>query len=438
MSMFSITLDESGESTRIVRAGMFVVIVFLGGFLAWSFWAPISGAVIAEGVIKVDTKRKTIQHLEGGIVKEILVREGQYVEEGQTLVVLEDAEVRSKLIILKDQFNAELAKEARLLAEKEFAEAIKFPADLVNSTDSKVLEMLDNEKALFLAKRKSIDEEITIIRNEIGHARQEEASIRSQIEAAGESIRYKQERVAAGEALSAKQYLEKNQFLQLKEELADKREALNEMQAQLASVRQRQGELDLRVINLRNEYTKKADDELKDAKKTIYELQEKIRPAELSLDRFHIAAPIAGQVIDLKVSTVGGVVRPGDPLMDVVPKEHELITEVKVKNKDIAKVHVNQRADLQLLAYNSRAVPHIDGTVIYVSEDALEDKNNSATPYYYLAHIRVDGKALEHLPDVRLAPGMPVTAFIQTKPMTFLDMLIKPFEDSLARGLRRT
>jgi epimerase transport system membrane fusion protein len=434
--MLSITFDESGEATRIVRAGMFIVIVFIGGGLIWSSWAPISGAVVAEGIVKVDSKRKTIQHLEGGVVKEILVHEGEYVEEGQTLVVVQDAEVRSKLIILKDQLNAELAKEARLLAEKKFADAIEFPRELADSQDVKAMAMLGNEKALFLVKRKSIDEEMAIIRNEIGHARQQEASIRAQIEAAGENIRYKQERVAAGEALSAKQYLEKNEFLQLKEALAEKRESLSQMQAQLASVRQSQGELDLRIISLRNEYTKKADDELKDAKKMIYELQEKIRPAELNLDRFRVVAPISGQVIDLKVSTIGGVVRPGDPLMDLVPKQQELITEVKVKNKDIVKVHVNQRADLQLLAYSARAVPHIDGTVTYVSGDALEDKANGAMPYYYLAHIRVDGKALEHLPDVQLTPGMPITAFIQTQPRTFLEMLIKPFEDSVARGLR--
>jgi epimerase transport system membrane fusion protein len=436
MAMLSITFDESGEATRIVRVGMFIVVVFIGGFLAWGALAPISGAVIAEGIVKVDSKRKTIQHLEGGVVKEILVHEGEYVEEGQTLVVLQDAEVRSKLIILQDQLNAELAKEARLLAEKKFADIIEFPRELADSKDVKVREMLGNEKALFLAKRKSIDEEMAIIRSEIGHARQEEASIRSQIDAALENIRYKQERVAAGEALAAKQYLEKNQFLQLKEELAEKRGHLSEMQAQLALVRQRQGELDLRIISLRNEYTKKADDELKDAKKMIYELQEKIRPAELSLDRFRVAAPTSGQVIDLKVSTIGGVVRPGDPLMDLVPKQQELITEVRVKTKDIAKVHVNQRADLQLLAYNPRSVPHIDGTVVYVSGDALEDKANSAMPYYYLAHIRVDGKSLEHLPGVQLAPGMPITAYIQTKPRTFLDMLLKPFEDAIGRGLR--
>lgn len=186
--------------------------------------------------------------------------------------------------------------------------------------------------------------------------------------------------MAAGEALAARQFIEKNQFLQLKEDLALTRSNLSEMEAQLASVRQRQSELELRIVSLRNEFAKKADDELKDCEKAIFELREKIRPAELTLGRFRVTAPIDGQVIDLKVSTVGGVVRPGDPLMDLVPKQRELVVEVKVKTNDIDLVHVAQRADLQLLAYNSRTVPHVGGSVVYVSGDALEDKTDPHTP----------------------------------------------------------
>jgi HlyD family secretion protein/epimerase transport system membrane fusion protein len=436
MAWFKISVDETGEATNIVRSGMFVVVFFIGGFLAWGYWAPISGAVVAEGMVKVDSKRKTIQHLEGGVIKDILVREGEYVKSGQTLLILQDAEIRSTLTILQDQLNAERVREARLLAEKKFADSIRFPAELQASNDPKVHEMLTNEQSLFLVKKKSLDQEVAMIRDEIAQAKQEEASTRSQIEAANENIAYKQQRVASGEVLSAKQYLEKSQFLELKESLAEKRESLNQLQAQLASIRQHQLELDLRIINRRNEYSKNADDELKDSKKNLFEVQEKIRPAELSLNRFNVVAPIAGQVIDLKVTTLGGVVRPGDPLMDIVPKEHELVTEVKVKTKDIAKVHVGQRADLQLLAYSSRSVPHVNGTVIYVSDDALEDHTKPELPVYYLAHVRVDGDALATLPNVQLAPGMPINAFIQTQPRTFLDMVLKPFEESVSRGLR--
>ncbi|CAL1240107.1 HlyD family type I secretion periplasmic adaptor subunit [Candidatus Methylocalor cossyra] len=434
--MFSIPFDETGEATRIVRAGMFILIVFVGGFFTWSWLAPISGAVIADGIVKIDTNRKTLQHLEGGIVNEILVREGDYVSAGQTLLILEDAEIRANLVILRDQLHAELARKARLEAEKRFADAIRFPEELSHARDPKIAQLLANERALFQATKKSLDDEIAIVRRELGHAREEEASIAAKIGATRETIRYKQERVAAGEALAARQFIEKNQFLQLKEDLALTRSNLSEMEAQLASVRQRQSELELRIVSLRNEFAKKADDELKDCEKAIFELREKIRPAELTLGRFRVTAPIDGQVIDLKVSTVGGVVRPGDPLMDLVPKQRELVVEVKVKTNDIDLVHVAQRADLQLLAYNSRTVPHVGGSVVYVSGDALEDKTDPHTPRYYLAHIRVDEQELNKLPNIRLAPGMPVTAFIQTRPKTFFEMLIKPFEDAVARGVR--
>lgn len=433
--MISIPYDDSGEATRLVRSMMFVVVIFLGGFLAWSYLAPISGAVVADGSVKVNSKRKTVQHLEGGLVEKILVHEGDYVKAGQVLLVLQDAEVRSNLTILNDQLNSELAREARLLAEKKLDENLVFPKKLMTHADAKLREMLANEQAVFATRRKALNDEIGVINNEISHARQEETSVVAEIAAARESLRLKSERVTAGEALSARQYLEKNQLLMLREEYADTQRALNRLEAEQSELKQRQSELELRIINLRNEYAKSADTELKETRKTIYEIQEKVRPARLSLERFEITAPTSGQVIDLKVSTVGGVVRPGEPLMDIVPKQLDLVVEVQVKPRDIAKVHVGQRADLLLLAYYLRDVPHIDGEVTYVSEDALEPQGPKDSPYY-AAYVRVDRQSLEKVPEVRLTPGMPVTAYIQTKPTTFVNMMLRPFSETLSRGLR--
>lgn len=435
--MFSVTFDETGEATRIVRAGMFIIIVFVGGFTGWTLSAPITGAVVAEGIIKIETKRKTVQHLDGGVIKEIRIHEGQYVRQGDTLLIMEDAEVRATLNILEDQLNALLAKEARLLAEQRFTDNVEFPPELAGSHDPKIREILANEKALFLTKKKSIDAQIAITRSEILHSSQELAGYELEIKQLEEGIRLKQERVAMGGALNAKQFVDKSTYMGWQESLADARGNLGQTSARLASARQGQAELELRVINLRNDYVKMADDELKETKRGIFELQQKIQPAELAVGRFRVIAPIDGQVMDLKVSTIGGVVKPGDALMDLVPKQQELLMEVKVMPKDIDLVHVNQHADIQLLAYNSRTVPHIGGTVIYVSGDALEDKSSSTFPYYFLAHIRADANALEGLPYVSLAPGMPVTAFIQTKAKTFFDIIFKTFEESVSRGLRQ-
>jgi HlyD family secretion protein/epimerase transport system membrane fusion protein len=255
------------------------------------------------------------------------------------------------------------------------------------------------------------------------------------MEAASESIRYKEERVKAGEQLSAKQFIQKNEFLLLKEDLAEKRESLGQLKAQLAMSRQQQAELESRIIALRNEYDRSADEELKLARSAIYELHEKIGPAELTAERFRVVAPIAGQVIDLKVTTVGGVVKPGEALMDVVPEDQDLIIEAKVKTKDKDNVHVGQNADIALIAF--KGMPHINGVVDYVSGDALEDSNSPNREPFYLTHIRVDDSQLKKMPEILLVPGMPVSAFLQTQPRTFVEILMKPVIDAASRGLRQ-
>lgn len=442
MTILSIPVDPTGETTRIVRAGVFTILFFFGGIMLWSAVAPISGAVVAEGHVKVDTQRKTIQHLDGGLVRAILVREGDHVEEGQPLLVLEDAEVLSSLNVLRDQRNAELAHEARLQAEKKMASDVEFSDELNTSGEAKTAALLRNERALFLTRKKSMEEEVAVIREEMASARSGEAAILSQMEAARESIRYKEERVAAGARLSEKQYIQKEQFLMMKEGLADKRETLGQLKAALSSLRQQQSELELRIITLHNEYIKNADKELKDVRRTIFELEEKIRPVELTLKRSQITAPVAGQVIDLRVTTLGGVIQAGAPLMDLVPDNKALILEVRVKTSDIDKIHTGQVADVQLKAYNARNVPHVKGQVSYISGDMLQDPHPAATQLteYYLTHIRVDEAELAVLqashPEVSLTPGMPVTGFIQTKTRTFFEILLKPFEDSVSRGLR--
>ena len=435
--LFRIDIDESEEATRIVRLGMFATITFVGFFLIWAWWAPIRGAVIAEGMVKIEHQRKTIQHLENAIIKEILVHEGDHVQEGQLLAVLQDAEIKSTLNILKDQISALQIKEARLRAERSLSSTMASPEEIGLELTDKIRHLYQGEESLFKTKRKGLDDQLLLIRQEIALIQKEKAGIQVQIEAARENIRYKQERVQGGEVLNAKQFIEKNQYLLLREDLANKKESLGQLESLSAACQQRESELKLREIGAKNEYVRVANDDFKESERQLFEIQEKIRPAEISLNRYQLTAPVDGQVIDLKLSTVGGVVRSGDAIMDLVPEDHDLIVEVKIRTMDIELVHLGQKADIQLLAYNSRKVPHIPGEVTYVSGDAIEDKANNGSPAYYLAHVRIDPKALEDYPDVTLTAGMPVTAFIQTRDRTFMDMLLKPIEDSLAKGLRR-
>jgi epimerase transport system membrane fusion protein len=437
MRLIQVEIDETGEASRIIRTGLIATTIFVLFFLLWAWWAPIRGAVIAEGMVKIEHKRKTIQHLENAVIKEIRVHEGEHVVEGQLLAVLQDAEMQANLTILRDQLAAVVIRQARLNAERAMAGHMLTLPDLGLESSEKLQHLYAGEEGLFKTKRKAVDDQLALIREQIALIQKEKAGIQVQIEAAKENIRYKQERVQGGETLNQKQFIEKTQYLLLKEDLANKKEALGQMESQLALSLQRESELKLREIAARNDYIRIANDEFKDTERQAYEFREKIRPAEISLNRYQLTAPVDGQVIDLRLSTVGGVVRSGDPIMDIVPDTHDLILEVKVRTLDIELVYLGQKADVQLLAYNSRKVPHIPGTVVYVSGDAIEDKSNSANPAYFLAHIRVEPSSLETLSEVDLSAGMPVTAFIQTRDRTFMDMILKPIEDSLARGLRR-
>jgi membrane fusion protein, type I secretion system len=431
---FGVPVDESGESTRIVRIGLFVIVVFLGGFFAWAALAPISGAVIAGGTVKIDTNRKTVQHLDGGIVKEILVREGSVVEKGQPLILLEDTESSAAVNILSDQLDAMLAKEARLHAEKHLLDSIVFPEALLNRSSAKITALLRNEKALFRSKRKSLDDQIDLLDAEIEQAKKQVSGLTDQIDAVKEHTGYVEEQLAAAESLKEKKFIGINELLQLKRLLAEQKENMGEQISELASARKSIHELKLRIITARNAYAQQADDELKETRRMVYEIEERLRPAQGALARQIVTAPIAGQVINLQVTTVGGVVQPGEPLMDIVPAANEMIIEAKARTEDIDNLYIGQDANITLSAYSRRSTPQIEGKVIYVSGDALVDEHTGEA--YYLVHVRADKEALNAIDGVTLFPGMPAVVFLKTGDRTFLDYLLAPIMDNLRKTFR--
>lgn len=433
--LFAVDVDDSGESTRLVRVALFVSFVLFGGMFAWGLLAPMNGAVVADGVIKVDTNRKSVQHLEGGIVRRILVREGMQVEAGQALLELVDVDTSSNVNILTDTLNALLAKEARLFAEATLSERIRFPQEVKNDRSEKTVTLVQNEEALFQSKRKTLFDQIKLLKDEISHAGSGITHLQSQISATQDGSRYIEEQIKAAERLIEKRFLDNNSLLELKGRLSEKRESLGQQNATLAQQRQNVAELELRIINLRNEYSKMADDELKETRKLIFETQERIRPAQDQLQRTTITSPTSGQVINLKATTVGGVIKPGDSILDIVPNMLDLILEVKINPVDIDVVHVGQTASVQLAAFNQRTTPMIKGKLTYLSGDALTDETSQDRSRFFLGHIKTDQESLEPIRNLSLSPGMPVVAYLQTEPRTFFQYILSPVTSQLRRAL---
>ncbi len=425
------------EGRKAIRVGLLVVIVAFGGGGLLLGRAPLAGAVVASGVVKVTDNHKSVQHLEGGIVKEIRVRNGDRVAAGQTLIVLEDERTNAGLDLLAGQWDAAAAKAARLQAECDFRPEPVFPEQLrVRAKDPKVAELLRMETSLFQSKRLALERQLKSFDDQIGEIDREQNSLQTQLGAEKEASRLLAEEVRVNEAGQQRQVVTKVQVLALKRTQQERLARQAELGGAIARSRQRMEEFRSRATAFRNQYTQTAADELSTVRAQLSDLEEKQRPSRDAVNRQAIVAPIAGQVVDLQVFTLGGVVRPGERLLDIVPDSEPLLIEARVGLDDIDDVRLEQPADIRLTAYPIRTTPLLHGVVRYISADQLSDPR-TGTPHY-IAQVAVDASSLAAAggDGVHLQPGMRAELFIKTSERTVLDYLLEPVAATLRRALR--
>lgn len=420
---------------RIIWTGLAVIFIAFFCLGAWAALAPLSGAIIADGVIKVESDRQTVQHQEGGIVKEILVRDGDKVEKGQRLIVLDDVEAGSAHELFKSQLDSETAKKARLTAEKDAAGRIDYPAELVaQQRNPKIAEILQRETHLFNTRREAVDTQIQMLRDQIGETRSEIKALHAQIESLDVSSRYLQEQLAASEKLYEKNYIPKTNVLDIKRSLSDYQVRRGEYLTGLSRAEQKIADLELKIVTLRNNYFQNAANELKECTNRIFDLRERLRPLLDVSARHIIRAPVAGDVVDLKVNTIGSAIGPREPLLDIVPKDTPMIVEARMKVDDIDDARLGMPADIHLIPYKQRTTPVVKGKLIYISADRLVDKATSSP--YYLIQIEIDKVSLREAGDLKLYPGMPAEVFLKTRERTALQYLIAPVTEYVHRSFR--
>jgi len=423
------------ELTRIARTGFAVTLL---GFLvmgAWLVAAPLSGAVIAPGFVKVDMNRKVVQHQEGGIVKQILVRDGERVQQGQTLVVIDDVKLDATLDLLRTQHDGERAKAARLEAERAMQPEVRFPADMMErSEEPKVVEFLQRETALFRARREALESQVAVLRKQIRHTEDEAKALDGQIAAEARALKSQKEELAMNEQLFKQNFVQKTRLMALERAAADYEARWEEHRAELAKTRQRGSELELRILAQRNSYVQSATDELKEISTRLFDLEERLRPSKDASDRQRIASPIAGVVVGQRVFTAGAVVGPREVLMEIVPEDKTLIIEARIRPEDINHVRQGSEAEVRLTAYKQRTTPLVAGTVNYVSADRMVDAQSGAP--YYVVHVDVAARALEEAGNLRMQAGMPAEVYIRTDSRTAFDYLVAPVTAYLRRGMR--
>ena len=423
------------EARRLIRVGLAVIAALVLGIGIWMVITPLSGAAIAPGAVKVDMNRKTLQHQEGGIIKEILVRDGSHVEVGQVLLVINDVRVDANYDLLITQLDSEMAKASRLFAESTLGGSVAYARELLSrDQESRVKELMRRENAVFATRRQMLDTQIRLLKEQIEEARREAAGLDEQVAAEKRAIQWQQEELRANQQLAEQGFITNIRLLALQRGVADYEARVGEHRAALAQARQRSGDFELRIASLRNSYMKEAADELKEATAKTYDLRERLRPSLDAAQRQKVVAPVSGEVVDLRITTVGAVVGPREPLLDIVPVNPELIIEARVRPEDITYVKIGGEADVRLTAFKQRITPTVTGKVIYVSADSLTDNKTGAT--YYLTHVKLTPESLKEAGDLKLQAGMPAEVFVKTPARTPLQYLLDPLTGFLQRSFR--
>ena len=429
-------VERAADHRPLVRTGMAVLALLLAAVAVWIALAPVSGAAIAPGFVKVDMNRKTVQHQEGGIVGEILVRDGSKVRAGDVLVVLSDVRVDASRELVQTQLDAETAKAARLEAEQSWSPVIAFPQEwLLRGADRRLDELRTREKSLFQARRSALNSQVELIRSQIQATQAEIRARDGQMESDRQAIKLQREELKANESLLASGFVSNARLLALQRSLAELESRLAESEAERARAVQKVADLELRAETLRSTFMQEAAATLRQTSAQIFDLRERLRPTQDAEQRQRITAPISGEVVDLKVTSLGSVIAPREPLLDIVPDDAELIVEAHVRPEDISYVHADLPADVRLTAFRQRITPTVQGTVTYVSADRLIDKATNAP--YYVARITVPQKALDEAGGLRLQAGMPAEVYIRTSSRTPLQYFFDPITGFLQRAMRQ-
>jgi HlyD family type I secretion membrane fusion protein len=420
-------MNPEKEARGVIRSGLAVIAVGAAAFLLWGLWAPLSGAIIAPGFVKVDLNRKVVQHQEGGIVRAIRVRDGDRVTQGQELVLLDDVRIDAQLELLRTQFDAERAKTARLEAERSLSARPSFPKDLLKD------EFRAREEALFRARREALDSQIAVLRKQIRETGEEAEALSLQIAAEERALKLQKDELESNERLLAQGYVQRTRLMTLQRAVAEYEARHSERRAELSKSRQRASELEFRILSMRNTYVQAATDELKESSARMFDLEERIRPSRDASERQRIVSPIAGEVVGLRIINAGSVIGPRDVLMEIVPQEKRLIVEARIRPEDINHVKQGSEADIRLTSYQSRTTPLVAGTVTYVAGDRMVDQQ-SGVPYY-IVNIDVPEKSLA-VASLKLQAGMPAEVFIRTDYRSALDYLLAPVTSYLRRAMR--
>lgn len=421
------------DPSRILRVGFFLIFLFIGGGLTWMALAPLEGAVVAEGVVKVRNERIPIQHAKGGIVSAMHVRDGATVKAGQPLMEVSEPSRLAGLQAIRYQHVSELARNARLRAEQMMSERVVFPPVVLSkSDDPEIAQIVQQEEAVFRNRRDLLASAEYAMKREMRLIRDEREQLIDRTEMQRAAIDLANEQLRANEELVALGFVSRQKVLELKRVKVAEMATAGELEADRLRADQRMAELERRILEQRNRFQESVAQELKGSDDRLHQLEQQVSAQRSDVQRDTITAPIDGVVMNLRSLSPGSALGPLQTVMEIVPSDDALFIEVAIEPKDIRFVHIGGKAEVQVTGWNRRTMPLLAATVDYISADAVKVREALTA---YVIRLKVD-KPSNPGKTEPLKPGMQTVAYLRTPARTVLDYLFEPVVDSMRAAFR--
>lgn len=421
---------------RTIAFGWTIIGVVFGGFGTWASLAPLSSAAIAPGTVVVDSNRKSVQHLEGGVIREILVQDGDKVEAGEVLLRLDGANVRAAIASIRPMLATNEAQQARLQAERQGLDEISFPEDLVAEAqeDIATAQILAGQQRIFETRRNALSGEKALNANRIAQSRERLEGLEHQRRVQERGLALLREELATQKILLSKGYATKKSVAAAERSVQQLDSEYAELQSKGDEARMLVERYELEATQIEKNFVEEVENSLYNTEKEYYQLIERMRAIQDQYSRLNIRAPVSGVVVNMMVHTLGGVVAPGSPILDIVPKNDKLMIEAQVQPSDIDGVKAGLLADVRFPAFDTTDTPRLSGTVTRVSADRLISTTNG-TPYF-LARVEVSETELAGLRGLSLIPGMPAEVIINKNEHTLLNYLLSPIMHGIWTAFR--
>jgi HlyD family secretion protein len=417
-----------------LRTGLRVLVLGVGVAGGWAVLVPLSAAVMVAGTLVVESNVKKIQHPTGGVVAQILVHDGMHLKEGELVVRLDAVQVRANLQVVTEQLDETRVRIARLIAERDRTDEPKLPPDLVGRTgETNIEQLIASETSLFKARVNARQSQKELLRGHIGQLGDEITGLDAQIKSKAAQLDLIASELQGVQSLYDKQLVPLTRLTALQREAARIDGERGQLVSTIAETRSKITEAELQIVRIDEDLRTEVGKDLRESENKAAELAQRLVAAQDQLNRIDIRAPTSGVVHQLSAHTVGGVIGPGEVIMEVVPDTDDLQVEAKLRPTDIDQVRLGQQAGVRFPAFNQRTTPQLEGVVSYVSADLSHDHQSQTDAGYYTVRVTLSGDEIRRLGSLQLVSGMPTEVFLQTGSRTMMSYLLKPLTDQLQR-----